>query len=260
MRTESTLDLAHLSKTLDDFPLAFPSSHRFPNHDLPSLYTSIAFSNPAYLDPQSDIRTTLYSSSNTNFDGFLPSVWLNMCSDCDSEHEFPHFICQVCGTYCEGLCQDPDTCPTCWHWKNDPTAMVDDVDTDIQSFCIDEDRCLCTCHDDVYEDMGMRYKHGAWFDDEEDPVFVRKGVFPFLKLPGELRDRIYGFAFLQDGCQRKTAKLLIAVQFTPLCSVPAVRSTKKRAACPCLSTDSTSAPRSTPSTIWASCSLLFIST
>lgn len=67
--------------------------------------------------------------------------------------------------------------------------------------CFDHN-CRCKCHDEHYQDIGKRFEHGVWKYDNDDPPFMRKGVFPFLKLPAEIRDRIYGFAFLQDGNRR----------------------------------------------------------
>lgn len=66
-----------------------------------------------------------------------------------------------------------------------------------------EESCRCECHDEMYADMGMRFEHSVlWNEDDEGYNYVREGVFPFLKLPGEIRDKIYGLAFLQDGNRR----------------------------------------------------------
>lgn len=68
--------------------------------------------------------------------------------------------------------------------------------------CIEEN-CLCGCHGETYAGLGIRSEHGAlWNVNDVDYDFVREGVFPFLTLPGEIRDKIYGFAFLQDGNRR----------------------------------------------------------
>lgn len=68
-----------------------------------------------------------------------------------------------------------------------------------------EESCKCECHDEMYADMGMCFDHGAvWNVGDDGYDYAREGVFPFLKLPGEIRDKIYGFAFLQDGNRRDT--------------------------------------------------------
>ncbi|KAL9627774.1 MAG: hypothetical protein Q9164_007496 [Protoblastenia rupestris] len=64
-------------------------------------------------------------------------------------------------------------------------------------------RCRCECHDEIYEDNGWRWEAGVFKTDEKDGLpFERNGVFPFLKLAGETRERIYGYTFLQDGNRR----------------------------------------------------------
>ena len=58
----------------------------------------------------------------------------------------------------------------------------------------------------MFEDLGMRVEAGVLKHEEEDGLpYLRKGVFPFLKLPGEIREKVYDYAFLQDGKQRKCA-------------------------------------------------------
>jgi len=121
-----------------------------------------------------------------------------MCSECGDDQP----VCSFCGDACYGSCGDLDTCPSCWTYKHDPIEM-DIYDEEAMEDCMDA-QCLCHCHDDVHAECGMRYEHGVWKDEETDgPPFEREGVFPFLKLPGELREKIYGFAFLQDGNQRR---------------------------------------------------------
>lgn len=69
-----------------------------------------------------------------------------------------------------------------------------------------DEHCACNCHEDHREDLGYRFEAGVLKSDEEHGCpYEREGVFPFLKLPGEIRERIYGFSFLQDGEQRKSA-------------------------------------------------------
>ena len=123
-----------------------------------------------------------------------------MCSDCEEEEP----ICSFCGDTCWGHCDDPDTCSSCWVYKNDPIGIhLDDYDEDMMEVCMDEG-CHCECHDDMHDDMGMRFENGVWKFEDDGPPFVRRGVFQFLKLPGELRQKIYGYAFLQDGDRRKS--------------------------------------------------------
>ena len=68
------------------------------------------------------------------------------------------------------------------------------MDDELLDQCIEE-HCACNCHENMWEDL----------DYCDIPNFFREGVFPFLKLPGEIREKIYGFSFLQDGMQRKCA-------------------------------------------------------
>lgn len=77
----------------------------------------------------------------------------------------------------------------------------DDMEEEIDA-CMDE-TCRCECHDAMYAEIGMRFEHGAvWYEDDDRYEYVREGEFPFLELPGEIRDKIYGYAFLQDGTRR----------------------------------------------------------
>ncbi len=85
--------------------------------------------------------------------------------------------------------------------------MTDQDLRDMQLSDCMEEVCQCECHDDEYADLGMRYEHGAvWTVDDDGHNYVRQGIFPFLKLPGEIRERIYGYAFLQDGNRRDMPK------------------------------------------------------
>lgn len=123
-----------------------------------------------------------------------------MCSEC-SEDDGP--VCIYCGTYCYGHCEDPDTCQTCWRAAYSPNMSEDEEDFTGQ--CVD-DFCRCKCHDDIYEKVGIRFEAGAIFCDQDVvPVYERKGIFPFLALAGEIREKIYGYAMLQDGKQRSCA-------------------------------------------------------
>ena len=71
--------------------------------------------------------------------------------------------------------------------------------------CMSE-QCRCECHHQLDESSIMRYMHGVRkYKDNDGRPFVRKGIFPFLKLPGEIWEKVYGFAFLQDGNKRTSA-------------------------------------------------------
>ena len=99
------------------------------------------------------------------------------------------------GDSCYGNCDDPDTCSSCWY-----SDCIEGIDQELLDGCIEE-KCACNCHEDiwgVWGDLGY-FKAGI------NPRFTREGVFPFLKLPGEIREKVYGFSFLQDGMQRKSA-------------------------------------------------------
>ena len=75
-------------------------------------------------------------------------------------------------------------------------------DYGFQEACYGED-CRCDCHDAYNNEIGLRYEAGVFWD-EDDLCYERRGVFPFLTLPGEIREKIYGYAFLQDGEQRRS--------------------------------------------------------
>ena len=129
-----------------------------------------------------------------------------MCSACGEDHE-P--ICDYCGQSCFGRCDDPDTCPHCFY----EVVMMRGLDLDdwederfeAQNMCF-KVGCNCQCHDEYKEDLGMRYEAGGLLVEAQDgPPFERQGVFPLLELPGEIREKIYGFSFLQDGEQRKSS-------------------------------------------------------
>ena len=81
----------------------------------------------------------------------------------------------------------------------------EDSDEDFLDACIDSE-CACNCHEDLWDDLGYRFEAGVLKVFEEDgPPYDRRGVFPFLELPGEIREKIYSFSFLQYGKQRKAA-------------------------------------------------------
>ena len=126
-----------------------------------------------------------------------------MCSECGDLHE-P--LCSYCGESCYGRCSDPDACPSCWSPGNDPLDFDEDEFLgDAFGECL-TDECICQCHEDFFEDEGWRVEAGVLKKEEVHGLpYVREGVFPFFKLPGEIREKIYGYAFLQDGKQRKCA-------------------------------------------------------
>ena len=127
-----------------------------------------------------------------------------MCSDCEDDHD-P--ICGYCGDSCFGGCDNPDACRSCWFSNCVPWLPIhddfDEIDEEFLDACI-ESECACNCHEDMWDDLGYRFEAGVLKIFEEDgPPYDRRGVFPFLKLPGEIREKIYNFSFLQYGKQRK---------------------------------------------------------
>ena len=116
-----------------------------------------------------------------------------MCSDCEAI-----FRCNWCGDECCGTCDDPDTCLSCWNPNPDPEVSDDDDMANLDE-CV-ELGCECNCHGDeikeILADMG---------DDYPEEPFVRKGTYNFLDIPGEIRMKIYRYAFSQQGEQRQTA-------------------------------------------------------
>lgn len=127
-----------------------------------------------------------------------------MCSDCEDFEP----ACSFCGLTCYGDCDDPDKCPTCWMGEH-----LDDYDP---APCIERDdgtECECRCHFD--EDIE------AWkdcFSDDLQSVYeemrahrsglsnpkLQPGVFEFMNLPGEIRDKIYHYNLQQSGSYRKS--------------------------------------------------------
>ena len=127
-----------------------------------------------------------------------------MCSECGED---PEPICDYCGENCSGECDDPDVCRSCWFSTSVPWVPIffGDTDLELQDECMDNE-CACNCHKDLWEELGHRFEAGVMKVLEYDgPPYMRRGVFPFLELPGEIREKIYYFSFLQDGEQRKSA-------------------------------------------------------
>ena len=126
-----------------------------------------------------------------------------MCSECELDDE-P--LCSYCGEPCFGDCDDPDVCPSCWVPANDPFLFEDEEFSEEAGDKCMQESCVCQCHHELFIDLGMRVEAGVLKHEEEHgPPYLRKGVFPFLKLPGEIREKVYDYAFLQDGKQRKCA-------------------------------------------------------
>ena len=125
-----------------------------------------------------------------------------MCSECEEDEPF----CGYCGEACFGGCDDPDVCPSCWVPANDPYFVdAEEFFEEAADGCL-QDSCICQCHHEMFDDLGMWVEAGVLKHEDEDGLpYVRKGVFPFLKLPGEIREKVYDYAFLQDGKQRKCA-------------------------------------------------------
>ena len=125
-----------------------------------------------------------------------------MCSDCA---EFEP-VCGYCGLSCYGDCDAPDRCPSCWR-----EFCIEEYNGDYElEVCLDEECvCDCGCHESDID---------AWDTDPEEPAGLTKmrefwkarknpkpqpGKFPFLKLPGEIRDKIYRYNMKQYNMHRK---------------------------------------------------------
>ena len=113
-----------------------------------------------------------------------------MCSECEDAE----VCCRFCGVTCGGTCDDPDSCPSCWTEEYFGESFgEEELDGCYQG------GCNCDCH-------------GDWFNHHLRPIvysglqdqtpFVRQGVFPFLMLAGELRDKIYHLVLQQTGKDR----------------------------------------------------------
>lgn len=125
-----------------------------------------------------------------------------MCSECGEDHD-P--ICDYCGDSCYGGCDNPDVCRSCWFTSCVPWApIIGASDDELEDECMEEN-CACNCHEDIWNDYSYRDEAGILKNFEDEPPYEREGEFPFLELPGEIREKIYGFSFLQDGNQRKSA-------------------------------------------------------
>lgn len=121
--------------------------------------------------------------------------------------------CDYCGLNCRGECDDPDTCPTCW--------IAQYTEDDYRYACLDQDhpdrkcQCECVCHyrDDIeaLRPVFGKFDRGRqeWLElealwKERNTPRLQPGTFPFLRLPGELRDKIYHYNMSQYGSHRKS--------------------------------------------------------
>ena len=94
-----------------------------------------------------------------------------------------------------------DICSVCWRKATGdfPDPEDDEAHDEEMEHCLDL-KCHCKCHDDFLESCGLRFEGSVIWDMDE--LYERKGIFPFLSLPLELRERIYEYAFLQKGMTR----------------------------------------------------------
>ena len=94
-----------------------------------------------------------------------------------------------CGTNCGGTCDDPDTCEWCWVDLCCPTRDHDFSVCAVQP-------CPCTCHEER-DDTFTKTTNGSTGEVEFVPkrplrlACDRPGIFDFLKLPAEVRNKIY---------------------------------------------------------------------
>lgn len=69
--------------------------------------------------------------------------------------------------------------------------------------CI-EDECECNCHGTTIKEI-LADNRDTWWDEPLEEPFERKGAYNFLDIPGEIRMKIYRYAFSQQGEQRQTS-------------------------------------------------------
>jgi len=125
-----------------------------------------------------------------------------MCSDCeDFDPE-----CSYCGLSCGGSSEDLDKCPSCW--------MQEIFDGYDPAPCFERDdgvECKCDCHEEdieAWKDVsGIPEEMYEQINEDLSKMYnpkLQPGVFPFLKLPGELRDKIYHYHLKAYGHRRKS--------------------------------------------------------
>lgn len=98
-----------------------------------------------------------------------------MCFACEDGGELD---CSFCGVACHGLCDDPDRCPSCWYEE-----FFDEYDDETCEGL----ECSCECHEIMAQIIAETHDPCP----HKPIVATMPGVFPFLELPGELRDKIY---------------------------------------------------------------------
>ena len=115
-----------------------------------------------------------------------------MCWECEDDT-----VCWYCGNECYGTCDDPDKCPTCW-----PLGPVDilEAEFDEAESCLG-DVCDCECHK-IIREADILLDNELDLPEHPSNVHAIEGIFPFLSLPGEIREKIYGLVFAQKGNQR----------------------------------------------------------
>lgn len=130
-----------------------------------------------------------------------------MCSDCGE------IQCSYCGEDCGGCCPDDETCPLCWTMDH-----YGEADEEAWDYCAETD-CDCSCHDDMdrLDRICVESMMGENVDETEmDTVMdaaghvtkpktnqTAQGIFPFMTLPTELRNKIYKYVLKQSGDLRK---------------------------------------------------------
>lgn len=122
------------------------------------------------------ISFLVHNLGSASADLFLSNVAFKMCSDCSDFEP----VCSFCGMSCHGECDNPNKCPSCWL----------DVYGDFElEGCLESD-CPCNCHEEDVEGLCPE-------EFEEMKPKLQPGVFPFLKLPGEMRNKVYHYNMKQ---------------------------------------------------------------
>ena len=111
--------------------------------------------------------------------------------------------CSYCGLPCYRECDDPDRCISCWYEGYCGESSLDS--------CV-EDGCDCVCHKEDMDDFFHNFREECDSGYEEMKAHLKKmaspklqpGVFPFMRLSGELRDAVYYYNLKQHGSRRKS--------------------------------------------------------
>ncbi|KAI9700848.1 MAG: hypothetical protein M1836_002218 [Candelina mexicana] len=90
-------------------------------------------------------------------------------------------------------------------------AYCEDFDPQCYLDCQEED-CECQCHEEVeglmfHKDENGHTVAGTDHGVKDKPSKTQQGLFPFLDLPTELRDKIYKYALKQSGRHRTSSFL-----------------------------------------------------